>query len=157
MKPLVNKTVLLEKFPGKGGWTYGRLPGVKPDPHSHFGWIKVRGFIDDFEIRQYHLMPMGNGELFLPVRAEIRKKIRKNAGDTVKVVLYRDEEDVYIPEELQECLDLEPSSKKIFEQLDTDAKKKIISWIYSLKNEENRANRIAELMKRDWRISGLAD
>ncbi|HEX5669771.1 MAG TPA: YdeI/OmpD-associated family protein [Chitinophagaceae bacterium] len=157
MKPLVNKTVLLEKFPGKGGWTYGRLPGVKPDPHSHFGWIKVRGTIDDFEIRQYHLMPMGNGELFLPVRAEIRKKIKKNAGDKVKVVLYRDEEDMYIPEELQDCLDLEPTSKKAFEKLGTDEKKEIIRWIYSLKNEENRANRIAELMKRNWRISGLSD
>jgi uncharacterized protein YdeI (YjbR/CyaY-like superfamily) len=102
-------------------------------------------------------MPMGNGELFLPVRAEIRKKIKKNAGDKVKVVLYRDEEDVYIPEELQDCLDLEPTSKKAFEKLGTDEKKEIIRWIYSLKNEENRANRIAELMKRNWRISGLSD
>jgi hypothetical protein len=153
MKPLVNKTVILEKFPGKGGWTYGRLPGVKPDPHAHFGWIKVRGFIDDFEIRQYHLMPMGNGELFLPVRAEIRKKIRKTTGDRVKVVLYRDEEDIYIPEELQECLDLDPSAKKTFDQLDPGQKKEIIKWIYVLKNEDNRANRIAELMKNNWRIS----
>ncbi len=152
MKPLVNKTIILEKFPGKGGWTYGRLPGVKPDPHAHFGWIKVRGFIDDFEIRQYHLMPIGNGELFLPVRAEIRKKIRKSVGDKVKVVLYRDVEDVYIPEELRDCIDLEPSSKKAFEKLGIDEKKEIIRWIYSLKNEENRANRIAELMKRNWRI-----
>ncbi|HLO79713.1 MAG TPA: YdeI/OmpD-associated family protein [Chitinophagaceae bacterium] len=152
MKPLVNKTVLLEKFPGKGGWTYGRLPGVKPDPHAHFGWIKVRGFIDDFEIRQYHLMPMGNGELFLPVRAEIRKKIRKNAGDTVKVVLYRDVDEVFIPEELQDCLDLEPTSKTSFEKLSAEEKTEIIKWIYSLKNAENRANRIAELMKKNWVI-----
>jgi hypothetical protein len=25
-KPLVNKEYLLEKFPGKGGWTYAAIP-----------------------------------------------------------------------------------------------------------------------------------
>jgi plasmid stabilization system protein ParE len=152
MKPLVNKKILLEKFQGKGGWTYTRLPGVKPDPHAHFGWIKVRGLIDDFEIRQYHLMPMGNGELFLPVRAEIRKKIKKQAGDTVKVILYRDEEDIYIPEELQSCLDLDPDAKKSFTKLQADQQRDIIQYIYKLKNPENRAERIAELMNKGFRI-----
>lgn len=152
MKPLVNKKILLEKFQGKGGWTYARLPGVKPDPHAHFGWIKVRGLIDDFEIRQYHLMPMGNGELFLPVRAEIRKKIKKQAGDTVKVILYRDEEDIYIPEELQSCLDIDPDAKKSFTKLQADQQRDIIQYIYKLKNPENRAERIAELMNKGFRI-----
>jgi len=152
MKPLVNKIITLEKFPGKGGWTYGRLPGVKPDPHAHFGWIKVRGFIDDFEIRQYHLMPMGNGELFLPVRAEIRKKIRKTVGDKVKVVLYRDEDDIYIPEELKECLELDPAARSSFEKLETGQKKELIRSIYSLKDDTNRAERIALLMKNNWTL-----
>jgi hypothetical protein len=152
MKPLVNKKILLEKFQGKGGWTYARLPGVKPDPHAHFGWIKVRGSIDDVEIRQYHLMPMGNGELFLPVKAEIRKKIKKEAGDTVKVVLYRDEDDIYIPEELQDCLDLDPDAKKAFSKLNIDQQRELIQYIYKLKNPKNRAERIAELIKKGFRI-----
>jgi hypothetical protein len=149
-KPLVNKNITLEKFPGKGGWTYGRLPGVKPDPHSHFGWIKVKGTIDGFEIRQYHLMPMGNGELFLPVRAEIRKKIGKQAGDTVKVILYRDEEEVHIPEELQDCLADDPAAAQKFKQLATAEQKEIIRYIYSLKDDQRRADRIAFLMRHDW-------
>jgi hypothetical protein len=152
MKPLVNKKILLEKFQGKGGWTYTRLPGVKPDPHAHFGWIKVRGLIDDFEIRQYHLMPMGNGELFLPVRAEIRKKIKKQAGDTVKVVLYRDEDEIYIQEELQACLDMDPDAKKSFDKLSIEKQRELIQYIYKLKNPENRAERIAELMNKGFRI-----
>lgn len=153
MKPLVNKKVLLEKFPGKGGWTYARLPGVKPDPHAHFGWIKVRGLIDDFEIRQYHLMPMGNGELFLPVRAEIRKTIKKQAGDTVKVILYRDEDELYIPEELQECLDLDPDAKTSFSKLNHGQQRNVIQYIYKLKNPDNRVERIAELIKTNFIIS----
>ena len=152
MKPLVNKKILLEKFQGKGGWTYARLPGVKPDPHAHFGWIKVRGFIDDVEIRQYHLMPMGNGELFLPVRAEIRKKIKKQAGDTVKVILYRDDDEIYIPEELQACLELDPDAKKSFHRLSIDLQRELIQYIYKLKNPDNRAERIAELMKKDFKL-----
>jgi hypothetical protein len=151
MKPLVKKNILLEKFPGKGGWTYARLPGVKPDPHAHFGWIKVRGLIDDVEIRQYHLMPMGNGELFLPVKAETRKKIKKEAGDTVKVVLYRDDDEIYIPEELQACLDLDPDAKKTFSKLPMDQQREVIRYIYKLKNPDNRAERIAELMKKGFK------
>jgi hypothetical protein len=71
-RPLVNKTYRLEKFPGKGGWTFARIPEILPDKKAHFGWVKVRGTIDGYEIRKYHLMPMGNGSLFLPVKAEIR-------------------------------------------------------------------------------------
>lgn len=151
MKPLVNKTVVLEKFPGKGGWTYCRLSEVKPDPRAHFGWIKVRGFIDDFEIRQYHLMPMGNGELFLPVRAEIRKKLKKGVGDTVKVVLYRDDEEVFIPEELQACLEMDPDAKRSFTMLTLEHQRDMIKYIYALKNEGRRSERIAALMKSNFK------
>lgn len=89
-KPLVNKRYLLEKYPGKGGWTYVSIPEVLRDKSTPFGWVKVKGFIDTFEIKNYRLMPMGNGKLFLPVKAEIRKKINKHAGDWVKIILYAD-------------------------------------------------------------------
>jgi hypothetical protein len=79
--PLVKKEIQLEKFPGKGGWTYARIPEVSQDRNTPFGWRKVRCFIDQVEIKQYHLMPRGNGQLFLPVNASIRKLIKKEAGD----------------------------------------------------------------------------
>jgi len=151
MNLLVNKRIKLEKFPGKGGWTFCRLPDVAPDPHAHFGWIKVKGTIDDFEIRQYHLMPMGNGELFLPVRAEIRKKLKKGEGDTVKVVLYRDHEDVFIPEELQDCLRDDPDAENAFNMQPPDKQREMVTFIYALKNEQNRAERIASLMKNKFK------
>lgn len=152
MIPLVNKKIKLEKFPGKGGWTYCRLPGVAPDPHAHFGWIKVRGTIDDFEIRQYHLMPMGNGELFLPVRAEIRKKLKKGEGDIVHVLLYRDDEDVYIPEELQDCLNDDPVAEAAFKKLPAANQRDVVKYIYALKDDGNRAERIASLMKINFKL-----
>ncbi|HYG01732.1 MAG TPA: DUF1905 domain-containing protein [Chryseosolibacter sp.] len=64
MKPLVNKQYRLEKFPGKGGWTFARIPEIMQDKTKPFGWVKVRGSIDGVEFKKYHLMPMGNGNLF---------------------------------------------------------------------------------------------
>ena len=45
-KPLVDKQYKLEKFQGKGGWTYARIPEIIQDKKAHFGWVKVRGSID---------------------------------------------------------------------------------------------------------------
>ena len=79
---MVQKDCILEKYPGKGGWTYVAIPEIPQDKKAYFGWVRVRGSIDGFEFRSFNLMPMGNGCLFLSVRAEIRKVIKKQAGDT---------------------------------------------------------------------------
>jgi hypothetical protein len=81
--PLVDKKYRLEKFAGKGGWTYAKIPELLPDKNNPFGWVRVRGSIDAVELTGYHLMPMGNGHLFLPVKAAIRKQIKKQEGDWV--------------------------------------------------------------------------
>ena len=54
VKPLVNREYLLEKFPGKGGWTYALIPEILQDKHSHFGWVIVNGSIDGYEIKKFH-------------------------------------------------------------------------------------------------------
>ncbi|HEY8400636.1 MAG TPA: YdeI/OmpD-associated family protein [Cytophagaceae bacterium] len=140
---LVNKEVQLEKFSGKGGWTFARLPEVPQEKSNPFGWRKVKGFIDDVEIKQYHLMPMGNGQLFLPVKAAIRKKIKKEAGDWVKVVLYEDNAPLEIPEEFLLCLKDEPVAYKHFQQFSVQEQKKYIEWIYSVKTEQLKIDRMA--------------
>ena len=151
-KPLVNQQYILEKYPGKGGWTYAAIPEVLQDKSSHFGWVRVRGSIDDFEFSNFHLMPMGNGKLFLPVKAEIRKKIKKKEGDWVKIILYADHTPTTIPEELLLCLDDEPKAKQAFLKITDGEKKAIIDWIYSAKKEETKIERIVkainDLLKR---------
>jgi hypothetical protein len=81
-KPLVNNKYLLEKFPGKGGWTYAAITEVLQHKNSPFGWVKIKERIDALEIKNHKLMPMGNGRLFLPVNTEIRRKIGKNCDGT---------------------------------------------------------------------------
>lgn len=148
LKPIVNKKYLLEKFPGKGGWTFARIPEIPQDKKAHFGWVKVRGTIDGFEIRKYHLMPMGDGYLFLPVKAEIRKKINKKEGDTVQVILYPDNEPLEIPQEMLMCLSDEPKALAFFKSLSESEQKYYINWIYSAKKEDTKINRMAQAVNR---------
>jgi hypothetical protein len=121
---LVTGSFRLEKFPGKGGWTYAALPQLPLTPNTPFGWLRVKGTIDDYAIAQYHLMPMGNGHLFLPVKASIRKSIKKNAGDLVTVQLWIDESPLQVPEAVQACLADEPLAARRFAALKPAEKKK---------------------------------
>lgn len=79
-KPLVNRKYLLEKHPGKGGWIYAAIPEVLQDKTSPFGWVKIRGRIDNFEIKNYKLMPMGGGSYFYQLKPKSEKRLEKRMG-----------------------------------------------------------------------------
>ncbi len=145
--PLVNKEYLLKKFPGKGGWTYAEIPEILQNKNNPFGWVKVKGWIDDYQLKQYKLMPMGEGKLFLPVKAQIRKQIRKQAGDYVKVILFADESKLEIPEEIAECFANEPKETfETFLSYTEGEQKAYLDWIYEAKTDETKASRILKMM-----------
>lgn len=148
MKALVNKQYLLEKFPGKGGWTFARIPEILQNKQNPFGWVTVKGSIDGYEIRNYKLMPMGNGSLFLPVKAAIRKVIGKKEGDYVTVILFPDNDPVTIPQEMLDCLRDEPLAYKHFLEMTTAQQKHYVDWVYAVKKESTRIDRIATAIQR---------
>lgn len=147
-KPLVNQSYLLKKMAGKGGWTYAEIPEIRPDKKVYFNWVKVRGSIDGYEIKQYNLMPIGNGNLFLPVKAAIRKIIKKEAGDAVHVILYADNTPLSIPDELMVCLLDAPKAHTFFMSLPETQQKAFIDWIYDAKRLETKVNRIAKTIEK---------
>jgi hypothetical protein len=147
-KPLVNKKYKLHKYPGKGGWIYTIIEEIAPDKRAKFGWVQVRGSIDGFELKRYKLMPMGNGKLFLPVRAEIRKAIGKTEGDVIHVILYADNSRIEIPPEILLCLEDEPAAKKFFFNLTESEQQFYIKWIYAAKQEATKTKRIVATIGR---------
>lgn len=148
MKPLINKKYRLEKFQGKGGWTFVRIPEIPQDRKAYFGWVKVKGTIDGYEIRKYHLMPIGDGHLMLPVKAEIRKKIKKDVGDLIQVILYPDNEPLEVPEEMLLCLEDAPDALNFFNSLSESERKFYIEWVYSAKREETKIERLTKTIDR---------
>ena len=144
---LIDQNYLLEKFPGKGGWTFARIPEVPLQKNSPFGWAKVKGSIDDYELKSYKLMPMGDGTLFLPVKAAIRKKIKKEAGDTVHVILYEDELPAKVPQEIIDCLESEPEAKEQFWKLTDDQRRFRLNIIYSAKTDETKAKHLVKMIE----------
>jgi len=143
----------------KTGWTYIDIAAhlalqMKPDNKKSF---RVRGMLDALPVHGMALMPMGDGNFIMALKAGIRKKLRKNAGAMLHCKLEEDVDyKVDIPADLQEFFDDEPEALEFFNSLAKSHREYFIKWINEAKTAETRAKRLvntANAMLHKWRFN----
>ena len=129
----------------KTGWRYVHIDAemaneLKLNNKKSF---RVKGMLYALPINGIALMPMGDGSFILPLKADIRRALRKDAGAALTVSIEEDlDYKVEIPNDLQECFDFEPEALNYFNSLPKSHRDYFIKWINSAKTNETRAKRI---------------
>lgn len=107
------------------------------------GRVKIKAYFDDVLYRG-SLVKMGMPCYFVGISQEIRKKIGKNPGDTVHVILEEDLEErtVTVPVDFLERLQSDAKAYDIFQKQSYTHKKEYVQSIESAKKPETRYARI---------------
>ena len=109
--------------------------------------VPVRGTINGFPFRS-SLMPCG-GRHMMPVRKTLREGAGVEVGDTVEVVMERDDEERTVegPAALKKALAKNKAAIANWEKLAFTHKKEMAVWIEGANQEETRARRLGKVLQ----------
>jgi hypothetical protein len=104
---------------------------------------KVKATFDGIPYRGL-LARMGGEKHILIILKDIRERIGKSFGDSVKVTVEADTEPrvLEIPKDLAGALKKDKAAQAFFEKLSFTHKREYVKWINEAKKDETRANRI---------------
>lgn len=142
------KTVI-KKFKEQGektGWTYIEVsatiaeqlnPGCKKS-------FRVKGKFDQYSFDGMSMLPMGEGNFIIALKADVRKAIKKKAGDELNVQLTFQKKAYEIDAGFLACLEDEPAALAYFNSLPGSHRNYFSKWIESAKTEPTRTKRIVQ-------------
>ena len=144
----VSYSSLLEKYgpdPDKAGWVVLLVPAaiasqVNPGVKKTF---RVQGFLNDFSVEQMSVIPIGEGDFILPVKAEIRKKTGTKQGSKITVKLAIDARELELPTDFLAALDEVPEAKECFAGYTLFVRRIYGKWIDDAKTDATKVKRIA--------------
>lgn len=133
----------------KTGWSYIRVPAalaeqLNPGIRKSF---RVKGRLDDHPISGMALLPMGEGDFIMALKAAVRKAIRKQKGDSLEVQIEVDKKEIAPPKELLDCLADEPDALKFFRGLPRSHQNWYGNWVKTARTEGTKARRIAQIVE----------
>ncbi|MDB5011973.1 MAG: hypothetical protein JWQ25_175 [Daejeonella sp.] len=147
---MIEFTTEILKFAEQGektGWTYIEIPldiaeQLKPNHRKAF---RVKGYLDQLAIEGMALVPMGEGNFILALKADIRRALKKRRGDVLRVRLESHDDFEFVPPAgLMECLEEDLDSLEFFNSLTKSHREYFFKWIDSAKTEPTRIKRITK-------------
>lgn len=138
----------IQKFDQQGektGWTYIVIPrkiAVQLHPEGKQSF-RVKGLLDEMPIQSLALLPMGGGDYILPLKAAMRKMLRKQKGDKLRVKIEADLRELKMNEDLLVCLEDEPGALAYFNTLTPGHQRYFSKWIDDAKTPATRTKRVA--------------
>lgn len=113
---------------------------------KEFGTRKAVPVKATFDGKMYrmNLLPHGNGTHWLHLKQEIREAIGKTEGDSVNIIVEKDEKlpEIKVPEYLQWLLENDPKMLKAFGKLSFSTKKFWVEFIDEPKTDEAKVKRV---------------
>jgi hypothetical protein len=132
----------------KTGWRYIRIPAALAEklmPGSRKSF-RVKGRLDEHVIEKVALLPMGEGDFIMALKANVRKALRKQKGDLLRVELEVDKAVIKPPKDLMECLADEPEALVYFKTLPKSHQNYFGNWVREAKTEGTRTKRLASVV-----------
>lgn len=143
----------IERFEAMGektGWSYIFIPAaiasmLNPVCKTSY---RVKGMLDNLPVQGMAVMPMGEGDFIMALKAEIRKQLRKEAGAEVQVQIEVDTTfKIEMPPELEMSLQEDQRCMNNFYKLPKSHQNYFINWFNSAKTEATRIKRLTMIYK----------
>lgn len=133
-----------KSYADKTGWTYVEIPKdvlakLKRKDKKAF---RIKGTIDDVAFEKMSTYAIGDGQLIIAIKADLRKKLGKKEGAMVSVKFEPDESGGVISKELMDCLEEDKEALKQFLSQPKSHQTYFHKYIDEAKGADTKAGRI---------------